>query len=304
MNKSTTGQRGATAELYPVTEPVPYCPIGDTHTVRSGDGLRLHVREWGNPAGPPILFIHGWSQNHLCWTKQVGSPLAQEFRLVALDIRGHGMSDKPLEAEHYTDPQRWADDIAAVIKALRLDRPVLVAWSYGGFIICDYLRAYGQAAIRGINFVGGAVTLGERAIGTFIGPGFFEPFPGATAADLPTNIAAIRGFLRGIFHTQPSQDDFEVALCCNIVVPTQVRAALAQRQIDSDDVLSTLELPVLVTHGRHDNVVLPAMASHILSTGPTTEPSWYEDAGHAPFMEDPGRFNAELAAFVRFAATS
>jgi pimeloyl-ACP methyl ester carboxylesterase len=138
---------------------------GDAHTVRGGGGLQLHVREWGNPNGPPILFIHGWSQNHLCWTKQVGGPLAQEFRLVALDNRGHGMSDKPLEAEHYTDPQRWADDIAAVIEALRLDRPVLVGWSYGGLIMCDYLRAHGQARVAGINFVGGAVALGEHRPG-------------------------------------------------------------------------------------------------------------------------------------------
>jgi pimeloyl-ACP methyl ester carboxylesterase len=55
---------------------------------------------------------------------------------------------------------------------------------------------------------------------------------------------------------------------------------------------------------RHDNVALPAMARHILGTRPTAVPSWYEDAGHAPLIEDPGRFNAELAAFVRFAAAS
>ena len=42
-----------------------------THTVRGGGGLRLHVREWGKADGPPILFIHGWSQNHLCWVKQL-----------------------------------------------------------------------------------------------------------------------------------------------------------------------------------------------------------------------------------------
>jgi len=36
------------------------------HSVKGGGGLRLHVREWGNEDGPPILFIHGLSQNHLC----------------------------------------------------------------------------------------------------------------------------------------------------------------------------------------------------------------------------------------------
>ena len=88
------------------------------HTVRGGGGLRLHVREWGKPDGPPILFIHGWSQNHLCWAKQYESALADEFRLVAYDLRGHGMSEAPLEPEHYTDGKLWADDVAAIIDQL------------------------------------------------------------------------------------------------------------------------------------------------------------------------------------------
>ena len=67
------------------------------HLVRGGGGLRLHVREWGKADGPPILFIHGWSQNHLCWARQYESALADEFRLVAYDLRGHGMSEAPLE---------------------------------------------------------------------------------------------------------------------------------------------------------------------------------------------------------------
>ena len=41
----------------------------DEDAVRGGGALRLHVREWGRPDGTPILFIHGWSQNHLCWVK-------------------------------------------------------------------------------------------------------------------------------------------------------------------------------------------------------------------------------------------
>ena len=120
-----------------------------THTVTGGGGLRLHVREWGEPDGPPILFIHGWSQNHLCWARQYESPLADEFRLVAFDLRGHGMSEAPLEPEHYTDGALWADDVAAIVDALGLDRPVLVGWSYGAFVICDYVRAHGQDRHRG-----------------------------------------------------------------------------------------------------------------------------------------------------------
>src|SRR5690348_5169368 len=89
------------------------------HVVRGGGGVRLHVREWGRADGPPILFIHGWSQNHLCWARQYESELTGEFRLVAYDLRGHGMSEAPLDPGHYTDGKLWADDVAAIIEELR-----------------------------------------------------------------------------------------------------------------------------------------------------------------------------------------
>jgi non-heme chloroperoxidase len=273
--------------------------VDNQHTIEGGRRLALHVREWGNLEGPPIVFIHGWSQSHLCWAKQYESWLADEFRLVALDNRGHGMSGKPLDNDNYSDAQLWADDIVAVIRELRLDRPVLVGWSYGGFIICDYVRSYGQEDISGINFVGGAVSLGQATFGTLIGPGFLEPFEGATPDDLPTNIQAMRDFLRGCTVEPLPQEEFEVALGYNIIVPAQVRAHLGTREINSDDVLSSLTVPVLVTQGKEDIVVLPTMAEHILSTCPTATPSWYEEVGHAPFLEDLERFNRELAEFRR-----
>ena len=189
------------------------------HTVKGGGGLQLHVREWGKPDGPAILLIHGWSQNHLCWAKQYESALADEFRLVAYDLRGHGMSEAPLEPEHYTDGELWADDVAAIIEQLRLDRPVLVGWSYGAFVICDYLRTHGQERIAAIEFVEGVVKLGEAAFGTLIGPGFLDHFADATADDLPTNIRAMRAFLRACSAKPMPAEEFETALCWNMVVP-------------------------------------------------------------------------------------
>lgn len=242
-----------------------------TCEVRGGGGLELHVREWGDENGAPILLIHGWSQNHLSWAKQYGSSLAGEFRLIAYDLRGHGMSEAPLSPEHYTDPRLWTDDVETIIDELGLDRPVLVGHSYGGFLISDYVRAHGQAKIGGINFVSAVTTLGEGAFGTLIGPGFVEHFEGATANDLPTNIRAIRAFLRDLVAKPLSDDDFETALCWNMVVPAQVRANLAARAIDSDDVLRSLAVPVLVTHGRADTVVLAAMPEHILQVCPVAE---------------------------------
>jgi non-heme chloroperoxidase len=269
------------------------------HTVRGGGGLQLHVREWGQPDGPPILFIHGWSQNHLCWARQYDSALADEFRLVAYDLRGHGMSETPLEPGHYTDGRLWAGDVAAITDELDLDRLVLVGWSYGAFVISDYIRAYGQDRIAAIDFVEGAVKLGETAFGTLIGPGFLDHFAAATADDLPANIGAMRSFVRACIVKPVPDEDIETAVCWNIVVPAAIRANLAAREIDCDDVLAALKVPLLVTHGRQDSVVLPAMAEHVLATCPTARPSWYDGVGHIPHLEEPERFNRELAELTR-----
>ena len=130
------------------------------HTIAGGGRLQLAVHEYGQPHGKPILLIHGFNQCHLAWSKQLQRSLADEFRLVRPDNRGHGMSEKPTTSEHYTQSERWADDVQAVITELALDKPILVGWSYGGFIINDYLAKYGQDAVGGINYVCAAVLLG------------------------------------------------------------------------------------------------------------------------------------------------
>jgi non-heme chloroperoxidase len=66
------------------------------HRVTGGGGTHLNVVESGNPKGCPILYIHGLSQCWLQWSRQINSDLAQDHRLVAMDMRGHGLSDKPL----------------------------------------------------------------------------------------------------------------------------------------------------------------------------------------------------------------
>ena len=132
-----------------------------------------------------------------------------------------------------------------------------------------------------------------------IGPGFLDNAPGASAPDLPTNIQAMRSFVRACTAKPLSEEDLEAALCFNMVVPSQVRRSLITRSIDSDDVLSNLSVPVLVTHGTEDTIVLPSMGRHVLDVCPTAEASWYEGVGHAPFLEDPERFDRELADFTR-----
>ena len=276
--------------------PGPTEPVRD-YEIRGGGGIALRAHEWGLPDGPPILFVHGWSQCDMCWDAQVRSPLAERFRMVTFDNRGHGISDKPLDGGCYADERLWADDLAAVIEETSLERPVLVSWSYGGFIVGDYLRAYGDAGIAGINLVGGAVLLRPPAF-DHIGPGFLDNAMGASAPDLRTNITSIRRFLRACT-AQPLPDElWSAALCWNMAVPAAIRGALIAREIDDTDSYSRLSVPVLVTHGREDLIILPSMAEHVVGHCTTATASWYDQAGHMPFVEDSERFNLELAAFV------
>jgi pimeloyl-ACP methyl ester carboxylesterase len=209
------------------------------------------------------------------------------------------MSEKPTGLEHYTQDDLWADDIHAVITGLALRKPILAGWSYGGFIINDYLAKYGQDAVGGVNYVGAAVLTGVEKAANMFGGGFLDYVEGMCSANLEENIRAVRPFLRAVFEKQPSQDDFETLVAFNMYVPPAVRLGLVSRTIDRDDVMKALTSPVLVTEGEKDALVLASHTAHILSCISQAQHSLYEGIGHAPPMEDTARFNRELAEFAR-----
>ena len=143
---------------------------------------------------------------------------------------------------------------------------------------------------------------GPQGIRHPVGPGFLEHAPPACAPDLPTNILAIRNFLRACICKEIPAEDFEAALAYNMVVHPKVRGFLIQRELDFAPVLQTVTVPLRMTHGRSDTVVLPAMGDYILSHCPGATAGWFDGVGHAPFLEEPERFNTDLAAFARMAA--
>src|SRR5262250_2166899 len=190
--------------------------------VKTPDGLTISAQDWGNPNGPEILFIHGFSQSHLSWIRQVtDSDLAKEFRMVTYDLRGHGNSDKPLDPARYRDSKAWGDEVQAVMDAAGLKRPVLVGWSYAGRVIADYVTTHGPSKLAGINFVDASIKFDPALVGDNL-----KNLPLMTSEDLTTNIAATRAFVHGCFSKQPTADDFEVMLSFNMMVPPKVRANL------------------------------------------------------------------------------
>jgi pimeloyl-ACP methyl ester carboxylesterase len=262
--------------------------------VEAPDGVSIAAQEWGNRRGREILFIHGFNQSHLSWFRQVtDSGLAEKFRMVTYDLRGHGGSDKPTDNESYTGDGLWADEVAAVIAATGLKRPVIVGWSYAGRVIADYLRTHGPDGIAGINYVDARCATDSA----LFGPGR-RHFAGMQSDDLAASIAGTRGFLRACFERQPSADDFETMLSFNMMVPPKVRRHILGRPSDTTEAMAKLGCPVLVTHGRSDQIVLPAMGEFVAATVTGARLSLYDGVGHSPFWEDAPRFNTELAAFA------
>jgi non-heme chloroperoxidase len=264
--------------------------------VMTPDGVGVSVGEWGNPAGPEILLVHGQAQSVLSFKRQTSSALARDFRIVAYDLRGHGASDKPSDPVFYQDGKRWADEVHAVITAKRLRKPVVVGWSLGGRVLRQYLMSRGDGALSGINF------LSTRPIEdpSISGPAS-KAYAASTSRELAGRIAACVAFLRACYEKPPTEEDFVEAVAFNFTMPFWVRDALAGWTTDPQAVraaFARVRVPTLVTHGRRDRLILPQAAEMTAAAIKGATVSFYDDCGHAPFYEDAERYNRELAAFV------
>ncbi|WP_158502163.1 alpha/beta fold hydrolase [Vitiosangium sp. GDMCC 1.1324] len=276
----------------PFSEPVAF----RVHGLEGADGVSLRVYDAGDVYGPPLLFLHGFSQCHLAWQRQFYSALSLGFRLVALDLRGHGHSGKPHGA--YDDGRLWAEDLHAVISALELERPLLVAWSYGAMVVADYLRHYGQERVAGVNFVSAMVKGGSEEAFGLLSPELLSLIPGLFTQEDAVSRATLERFVSLLHHQPVTPETRRLVLAYNELVPGHVREAIGSRAADNDDVLRRLSVPVLVSHGMEDRVIRPASGQHIASLLPDAKVSLYPGIGHSPFWEDSRRFNRELAAFA------
>ncbi|HZU81092.1 MAG TPA: alpha/beta hydrolase, partial [Acidimicrobiales bacterium] len=98
----------------------------------STNGVELFYEE-RNGGDPPIVFVHGWSCNHSFFAPQYDY-LAGRHHVVALDLRGHGDSEVPVDGYSFAT---MADDVAGLCRALGLERPVLVGHSMGGAVTVE-----------------------------------------------------------------------------------------------------------------------------------------------------------------------
>ena len=259
------------------------------------DNVEIAIQEYGNPNGAEIVLIHGLLGSHLDWIKQTDkTSVLSKYRLITYDLRGHGLSGKPLTAASYKDGKLWGDELRTVIAAAKLKRPMLVGWSLGGVVITNYLENYGDAKIAGAVYVDGVIELK---------PEFLKPHPATTKAvssdDLGTYLEGVREFVEQCFYTQPDTATFNL-LYANAAMasPVMTKAVNTGISIPFDSALPKVSVPVLLIYGENDDLVDRRMVERGHKLMPRAEVSFYAKTGHAPFLEKSERFNQEIEKFV------
>lgn len=273
-----------------------------THTVEGWNGVSLYVPEYGKANGIPVILVHGWSQAHQSWARQFSGPLADHCRLIVPDLRGHGLSDKPAHAEAYNNSAPWAGDLHAIIETLGLERPLLIGWSMGGWVVQDYLRVHGDGNISGFSLIGSSGSTGRYSPVAAL-----EQRENDTAVrasdmyeeELGANLAATLAFLKACFATLPDADDLAIMTGFNMLCPPHVRLAARKRHEDYGPDLAKTSVPALVQWGIHERLAVSPMPEKTVEALPNGRAIKYTDSGHAPFWEETEAFNADLLTFAQ-----
>ncbi|WP_411741354.1 MULTISPECIES: alpha/beta fold hydrolase [unclassified Rhodococcus (in: high G+C Gram-positive bacteria)] len=274
------------------------------------DGVNIVYRVSGDPAARPLILLHGWAQSSACWGEGLLADLAERYRVLAVDLRGHGYSDAP--SAGYENPKNWAGDVAAVLAAENITADaVLLGWSYGGLVICDYLAEHGTGAVAGIVLVGAITSIGRGEAGGRVGTAMRAAIPGAMAEEPRVAIKALGSFGHALtgptegLGVEPAERPREslgtqaqALFGLTLSTRPRVRAALFDRAVGHDDLLRGLDIPAFVLHGTEDTVVDVSAGRHAAELIPTAVASYWEGVDHGPFVADPQRFLREVTEFV------
>ncbi|MFQ1002331.1 alpha/beta fold hydrolase [Modestobacter sp. SSW1-42] len=259
------------------------------------DGVRLHYQEQG--AGRPLVLLHGWTFSGRFFDRNIDA-LAEGARVVTVDLRGHGDSDKP---EHGYRVARLARDLLDVLQTLDLQGATVLGWSLGCPVIWQYLELFGRHRIDRAVFV-------EQTPRQYLGvdwPWYHaQCFDDAALAAMQAQVAADpagqdRQQLQTIMRTQPTDAERELLLAEMAKCPPRVRNAVMADHTRHDwrDLLPTLDLPTLVCVARQDAVFDWRGPAWVGEHVPGAYTEYFEESSHALMFDEPERFNRVVAGF-------
>lgn len=247
-------------------------------------------------SGPTVVLVHGNSFSGRSFLHQLEGPLGRTFRLIALDLPGHGESAWAVDPEKDYLLSGFASVLVEVAKQLDATRAVFVGWSLGGHIVLE--AAAQLPAARGFCIFGAPPIASAADF-----PRAFAPDPSvAVAFRSDSTDAEVAAYLQKTLKpgtaVPPSfREDFERA-------DPRSRAVLGASVprgdfTDETKIVATLTRPLAVLHGRHDALIQRAYFDHVamptLWRGAVQE---FADAGHTPQCEAPEDFDRLLSDFV------
>lgn len=251
----------------------------------TSDGVRLHVIEAGPANAPTIVFVPGWTMPAWIFQPQIDA-FARRWHVVAMDPRGQGDSDVPQDGY---DHQRRGQDIGELIQALGPRPVLLVGWSLGVLDSLSYVQQYGDGRIAGLVLIDNSV--GE------------EPAPVASRTPIRrgprlSREEQMRRFVAGMFRSSPGPAYLARLTETALRTPPEAAAALSNYGVPRTywrDAVYSVRKPILY-------VVRPrfaGQAGNLDAKHPMAEAAIFEQAGHALFVDEAGRFNALLDSFIR-----
>jgi len=257
-------------------------------------GVRIRYTDVGQ--GKPILFIPGLAATLETWNYQV-LDLCDEFRCISFDMRGHGDSDKPCSEYSYHE---MCSDLRCILTALDLQDVTLVGWSMGAGVALNYIADFnGDGRVTKLAMVGPATPC---FLATPAEPFGMDDETAKASLEgmriaLPETMAA---FASANFYRKDMQATSNWFLSLWLKMPAYVGYKCFQTLLNEDlrDKLNEVSLPLLICHGRHDQVCHPSWSDYIASRVSGCRLVWFEGSGHALMVEEPDKFSQELAAFA------
>ena len=278
---------------------------GQFEFLAAPDGVPLCVFETGNPQGKELLLIHGFSQSYAVFKRQYEGALAADHRIVAFDLRGHGCSGKPWDEAAYASTRTWGDDVAAVIRARKLKRPLVVGWSFGGYVAVNYVEHHGTKDIAGVVLVGSNAGMLPPPTDPAV-KAQMDAMRAANANRLPdieAGIAEGHGFVK-IMTARPAPADMaDIMFATNQMLPAYARRAMSRRGLQADAVVPRMTTPTLLLVGDKDGSQSVAVLGDLASRLPDGRLKVMPGAGHAAFIDSPQEFDDALREFEAYAAT-
>lgn len=256
----------------------------------TSDRVELHYEDVG--AGRTLVFTAGWAMDASWWRYQL--PLASHYRIVTLDPRAQGKSEKVTRGLRLG---RQALDLRELLDRLELEDVTLVAWSRSTSVALAYWELFGAHRLGRFVFVGITPSMSRRPDwewGFMMDPASFQK------QILEDHEAVVRQVISDLLLTAPPADEVEEMIRTTMLTPPLAGARMLEDHgiIDWRDMLDTISIPTLVCVGRHDrNAPLPA-AEHVSVSVPLGRLVVFEESAHAPFYEEPDRFNDVLVRFI------